>query len=702
MILQNLKRLIAATLVTGLAFSGSVSAQVADEAISLNFRNADIRSVIEAVGEITGKTFVIDPVVKGTVTIISTEPVSINVVYNALLAALKQRRLTAVEDGALIKIIPEKRANFEGGPVYAGPSGETGDKVITRLFPLKFAYSTTLLPIIRALVSPDNLVLDYPGYNTLVVIEYAGNIERIERLVNSMDKPSVGEVEIIPLNHISVFDFVDLFKQVYPYGSGANALPGSGSGKGVTGAGSRFTITPVSRNNSLVLRYDDRIIKDQILDLVRKVDIPTPAGSVSVIKLKNADPGEVAKILSGLTLDNISAKKDDKAPATKQGVGSNTVIQADVSTHSLIISATDEVYNIIRPLIEKLDAPRKQVFVEALIAEITAEKVAEFGIQWQSLRGFDVNRGGPTGIGSANLGVSDSGSISSVATTAASGIDLGSGVNIGVTNGTLTLPSGAVVPNLLMLAHALEADAKANILSIPTLLTLDDEEAKITVGQNVPFVTGQYQTDQSASTTSTDTTGGTTTTASVTPFQTIDREDVGITLQIRPRVTSDTTVRINIYQEVSSLVPTTVDTGASDVVTNKRALQTTVTVESGQIIALGGLVEDKVVMSKERVPILGHIPILGALFSYEKRQNTKTNLIIFLRPYILDDPGEVDNVTRGRYDYMLGVQREETVEDNLFLPDMPSPKSPELQLRKTPGKEAITPDKGVEESKIEK
>jgi general secretion pathway protein D len=333
------------------------------------------------------------------------------------------------------------------------------------------------------------------------------------------------------------------------------------------------------------------------------------------------------------------------------------MIQADPATNSIIINAPDAIYNNLRAVVDKLDARRAQVYVEALIAEITADKAAEFGIQWQSLSG--VEKSGTRAFGGTNFG----GPGQNLLGLTVNPISAGRGLNIGVIKGTVTIPGIGEVLNLGLLVRALETDSNANILSTPTLLTLDNEEARIIIGQNVPFITGQYALS-----------GGATT---PTPFQTVERRDVGLTLRVKPQISEGGTVRLQLYQEVSSVQDTFNPAG---VVTNKRAVESTVLVDDGEIVVIGGLIQDSVRDGVEKVPLLGDIPLLGALFTYKTRSRTKTNLMVFLRPTVLRDAERAQSLTASRYDYILGEQQAAQPPSSPPLPDMQAPQLPPRDL----------------------
>ncbi|HKY90268.1 MAG TPA: type II secretion system secretin GspD, partial [Nevskiaceae bacterium] len=342
-------------------------------------------------------------------------------------------------------------------------------------------------------------------------------------------------------------------------------------------------------------------------------------------------------------------------PAALAAPAGGGIVQADPASNAVIISAPDAIFANLRSVIEKLDVRRAQVYVEALVVEVTADKAAEFGIQWQSIPDLSSTETRP--IGGTNFGVPGGGT--NIIDAARNLGTVGPGLNIGLVRGQITIPGLGTVTNLSVLARALETDAKANILSTPNLLTLDNEEAKIVVGQNVPFITGQYAQTGSATT--------------ATPFQTIERKDVGLTLRIRPQISEGGAVRLQIYQEVSSVQDRLNPAG---IITNKRSIESTVIVDTGQIVALGGLVQDGIDTRIEKVPVLGDIPLLGLLFRYETRQQTKTNLMVFLRPVVLRESAAAGPITSERYRQMIEEQKKTKPEPHPVLPEVTPPVLP--------------------------
>jgi general secretion pathway protein D len=427
----------------------------------------------------------------------------------------------------------------------------------------------------------------------------------------------------------------------------------------------------------------------RVRDLVAKLDVAgTAPGNMHVVYLKNAEAAKIAQtlrdVVSGDTSSlgsptstslgaqsttgstpspsgtpstpgsgaSTSSFSSSTSSATKSASGGG-MIQADVASNSLIITAPDAIYNNLRAVIEMLDVRRAQVYIEALIAEVTSDKTGEFGVQWQALNGV-----GSTGnqlIGGTNFGTG----AGNILTTSVNLGTVGQGLNVGVVNGQTTIPGIGTVLNMGALAKFVQNDNNANILSTPNLLTLDNEEAKIVVGENVPFITGSYAT--------------TGTTATATPFQTIDRKDVGLTLRIKPTILEGGTVKLQIYEEVSSINSLT---NAAGVITNTRTLESIVLVDEGHIVVLGGLIQDSVTMQEDKVPVLGDIPWLGNLFRHEVREQTKTNLMIFIRPYVLRTASAPDSLTQDRYEFLRGAQKNSQISSRAVLPDMAAPTMP--------------------------
>lgn len=654
------------------------------EKYALNFVNADIDAVVRAVGTFTNQTFVVDPRVRGTISLISPEPLTRVEARNALLAALRLQGFTIVESGGVSKVVPENDAKVQADSVDPRRALNRDDNaIVTQVFQLNYESATALVPILRPLIAPNNTIAAYPNNNTLVITDYADNLQRIARIIATIDGPSSGDLEIVEIEHALAIDLAGIVNKMLDEGS-------RGTG-GAIDAGQRLTVMADPRTNSLLLRSSSKARLMLARQLIGKLDQPTrQPGNVWVVYLKNAEAVKLAKTLQAILTNNPSSVSTDtsglSASSTTAGTtnttanrsvgtatgsssqlssasGSNDlstggIIQADAATNSLIITAPEPIYRNLRSIIEKLDVRRAQVFVESLIVEVSSDKAAEFGIQFQGLSGVAEN--GAQVIGGTNFTTSGSGT--NILGAAANLGSIGRGLNIGIIDGQVNIPGVGTIANLGFLARALESKADANILSTPNILTLDNEEAKIVIGQNVPFITGQFTNTSSGS-------------ASVNPFQTIERQDVGLTLRVKPQVSEGGTVKLAIYQEVSSVVDST---NASGVITNKRSIESNVLVENGNIIVLGGLVEDRVTGNEEKVPGIGDVPVIGSLFRYDNRRRMKTNLMVFLRPVVVRDESQAQSIVADRYDYMRNVQMSNQPEDKLGLPSMTAPVLPPL------------------------
>lgn len=620
-----------------------------DEKISLNFVNTEIEEVVRAVSHIAGKNFLMDPRVKGSINIVTATPIPPALAYDVLLSALRMQGYAAVESGGVTKIMPEADAKLNIGAASEAKSG--GDKLVTRVYTLKNESAAQMVPVLRPLIAPNNIIVAYPNSNVLVITDYASNLKRIEQIIASVDQSKVDGPVIIPIKYGSAVDMAATINRLMQDGSTVAA--------GSADASQRFTLIADARSNFLLLNTDSPARVMRVRNLVASLDVAgSSPGNMHVIYLKNADASKLAQTLRSVVAGDTSVQGNSAAPVAgtppATGAASGGIVQADVFSNALIITAPDAVYNNLRAVVEMLDVRRAQIFVEALIAEVTADKVAEFGVQWQNMNGLS-NPGNQV-IGGTNFGttgniISSSSNLSSV----------GQGLNIGVVNGTSTIQGVGTIVNLGVLAKFLEKDTNANILSTPNLLTLDNEEAKIIVGQNVPFLTGSYAQ-----------TGSSTTAA---PFQTIERKDVGLTLRIKPQITQGGTVKLQVYQEVSSVNSLT---NAAGVITDKRSLDSTVLVDEGQIVVLGGLIQDSVSTTQDKVPVLGDIPLLGSLFRHEVRQRSKTNLMIFIRPYVLRTDKSLDGLTQSRYEYLRGEEKNVKIHNSMVLPDMDAPVLPPL------------------------
>jgi len=662
-VIKRISARLHASILSVVLISGAVTwsapgqaARSEDDKIVLNFVNADIPSVIKAVGELTGRNFVIDPRVKGTIIITSAKPVPLNLVYPILLSALRMQGYAAIEGPGATKIVPETEAKHSLKVTRGKQINESGDRIVTQVYPLQHESAAQLLPVLKPLVGPNNMISVLPSSNALIITDYADNLHRLNAIIEAVDQPVSSDAVQISLKHVSAIDLGQTLSRLITESNAATTDPQS-----------RIVIVPDVRTNSLLVRSGNPSRIQMLRELAEKLDSPgAQGGGIHVVYLRNADAKKLAETLRGILAGSplvapTAQPAQNAAQVAISGGGDGSMVIADQATNSLVINAPDHTYNMLRAVIDKLDARRAQVYVEALVVEVTAEKAAEFGIQWQDLG--NINDSGTNFIGGTNFGAKGSGT--NIIDVAVNPTNAGRGLNVGVVSGTVTIPGIGTITNLGMLARALETDADANILSTPNLLTLDNEEAKIVIGQNVPFVTGQYAQTGSATT--------------ATPFQTIERRDVGLTLKVKPQVSEGGTVRMQIYQEMSSLRPTSTTTQTADVITDKRSIESVVLVEDGRIIALGGLIEDTWQDSIDKVPLLGDMPLFGHLFRSESRTRKKTNLMVFLRPHVLRDADSGLELSQGRYEYIRNRQVEHQMQPHFAMPEFKMDMLPELR-----------------------
>ncbi|MFM8247214.1 MAG: type II secretion system secretin GspD, partial [Burkholderiaceae bacterium] len=541
--------------------------------------------------------------------------------------------------------------------------------------------ANSLVTVLRPLISPNNTIAADTVNNTLVITDYVDNLKRLARIIATLDTPANAAIEVITLEHAIAMDLAVTVNRLLDSGS-TPAAPASQTDSG------RVLVLADARTNSLIIRAPNAARVNLARALISKLDQPTTLpGNVHVVYLRNAEATKLAQVLRAVVASESSTASSSTATPTASSQptaaaspgsvlqtaplsasspqsplptgGAAGYIQADPSTNTLIITANDKVYRNLRVIIDQLDARRAQVYVESLIVEINADRAAQLGVQWAGLSGnggADYRVGVLTGFGSGgdNLIQQAGATLSSSGTPLVPSNGLAALLVKQNTNGKLSLG---------LLARALETDAKANILSMPNLITLDNEEARIIVGQNVPFITGQFTTAAS---------GGTT---GVNPFQTIERRDIGLSLRVRPTISQGGTVKMAIYQETSNIQQST----ASGLITSKRSIDTNVLVDDGQIIVLGGLIEDTVSDAVEKIPGLGNLPLIGYLFRYQSKRRTKTNLMVFLRPNILRTDEQSISLTSDRYDYIRSAQSSVQPLPSVLLPGTETPVLPLLQ-----------------------
>jgi len=647
----------------------SIAASNGDDKITVNFVNADIQSVIKTVGQHTGRNFILDPRVTGTVNIVSDRPVSRDLLYQIFLSALRVQGYAAVEEGGFVKIVPEAEAKTSAGPVGEQATRVPGDRIVTQVFILQHESAVQLVPVLRPLVTANNFIAAYAANNAIVITDYAENVRRIERIIRSIDLPSGAEVQIIRLANASAIDIAQMLQRVVPEMSPTPSSPGTPP---------KAAVAVDTRTNSLLVRSDAPQVMARIKSLALGLDTPgAGSGNIYVVFLRNAEAVRIAETLRAL----MSGAESSRTTTTLTTPGGNTqtqttaslstasgpsaspspssVIQAYPPTNSIIITATEPLYRSLRTVIDSLDQRRQQVYVEALIVEVATGLAAEFGVQWNA--GTNVGNG-QTVFGGTNFSTTIGSNILNIAQDPR---NAGNGLNVGLIRGTLKIPGTNIeIANLQVLARALEGDSGANVLSTPNVLTLDNEEAKIVVGQNVPFITGSYTPVAGSAN---------------NPFQTIERKDIGITLRVTPTVSEAGAVKLKIFQEVSSVTRDKALVQSADIITNKRSLESTVLVDNGQIVVLGGLIQDDQQSSVDKVPLLGDIPWIGALFKYESRSRKRTNLMIFLRPVIVKDERGAAAITADRYEYIRNLQSDIKLPWNGLLPPAQATPMPSLE-----------------------
>ena len=601
---------------------------------TLNLKDADIQALIATVSEITGRNFIVGPNVQGKVSVISARPMQPDEIYDVFLSVLRVHGYAAVSAGSMIKIVPEAMAQAEGGNSVA--TAESGDAIVTQIVPLRHVAAAELVPILRPLLPQGAQLIAHQTSNSLVISDRASNVQRVAGIIARIDTVSDAEVEVLPLQHANASEM-------------ARTLTILADDKATQASGEVPRILADERTNSILIA-GAKSGRLRMRTLVTHLDTPRASGGgTNVVYLRYAKAKELVPILTGVaaTLNN-EVSSSGAAVVTPGATGgasasagsSSATIQAHEETNALIISASPAVFRSLEGVIRQLDVRRAQVLIEAIIAEVADETASEIGVQWQApVNGLDDN----TFIGGTNF--NGPGGNGSIVSTAQNPLALGAGLSLGYITGTTNVPGVGDILNLGFLLRMLKGDGKSNVLSTPSVLTLDNTEATIKVAQEVPFKTGQY-TNASG-------TGGTGS-QPLNPFQTIERKDVGLTLKVTPHINEGDSVRLDLHQEVSSLAPT-VD-GAVDLVTNKRELTTSVLVADDATLVLGGLTDQNASDSNQKVPGLGSIPVLGNLFRYRSNKVNKRDLMIFLHPKILRDAATEQAVSSEKYNYIRTEQ----------------------------------------------
>lgn len=610
--------LAALLLLNGLWLGG---AQAQQSSITFNLKDAELETVIATVAEFTGRNFIIDPRVKGRVTVISSKPMNANEVYQTFLSLLEVHNFSAVPVGNVIKIVPSVNAKQMGGSDRLRGKAE-GDEIVTRVIEVKNVSAAQLVPILRPLVPQHGHMAAYAPTNVLIVSDAAANVDRLLSIIDRIDVASASDLEMMALKHASATEVVRILENLRQQGKRTD--PNQQSGAAV--------LVADERTNSILIS-GDKSERLNIRAIISHLDTPLETtGNTHVIYLRYAKAKDLVPVLTGLG-ESFEKEQQGGATAAAPTVRSPITIQAHEATNALVITAPPDLLRSLKGVIKQLDVRRAQVLVEAVIAEVTEDKSAELGVSWF----VDGSGDGKGPIGG---------------TVFTDGFNAPT-VGLGLRNDSIGVPSAPLSflgigrinsgnTDFVGLIKAIQGDSRANVLSKPTILTLDNEEAEIVVGENVPFRTGSYVAIADGSTTPTN------------PFTTIERQNVGITLKVKPQINEGNAVKLDIEQNVDSIAPS--PEGAADITTNTRSIRTSVLVDDGGTIVLGGLIKDDVNESEQKVPLLGDIPFLGALFRYKSSNKVKNNLLVFIRPTIVRDAAVVSNITSSKYEYVRAEQ----------------------------------------------
>jgi general secretion pathway protein D len=611
-IMGNLLRFI--SVVVAFVVLSSPKAISAEDQITLNFKDADITAVINTVADLTGKTFIIDPRVKGQVNVVSNRPLNKDEVLDVFLSMLEVHGYTTGTVGKAIKIIPNTQMRNTPQRVVDNVTMNR-DEVITHVQSLQYVSAEELVPILRPMMDNNGHLAAAPASNSLILSDNASNIARMLAIINRVDKNSEQEIEVIPLQYALGSEIVRLLDRLWPQNAQG-------------GATNRISVGVDERSNSILISGNSAN-RLEMRALISHLDTPLDSGgSTQVVYLRYANAENVARILTGLD-------QSPDAAAAAGGAGEKSQIQADPESNALVITAPAARFKSLRTVIQKLDLPRAQVHIEAIIAEVSFEKAQELGVEWFVNGAASGNQTYP--VGGTNF-PDNGGTLGNIVGSIVAGTlpAIGSGLSLGVGGTT----DGGV--QFAALLRALATDSSTNILSTPSLTMLDNQEAEIVVGQNVPFKTGSYTTEGSI--------------GQLNPFTTIQREDVGITLKVKPQINEGDAITMTIEQDISAVAATSASD--TDLTTNKRSIKTTVLVANDDMLVLGGLIDEDVQITQSKVPVLGSIPILGRLFRFDKTRKLKRTLMVFIHPTIIDDPAQGHLISQSKYTYLRQRQDE--------------------------------------------
>lgn len=612
--------------------------------ISMDFDQVDIKVFIKFISELTGKNFVVDDKVRGKVTVLSPSKISVEEAYKVFESVLEVHGFTTVPAGKVIKVVPSVEARQKSVELRKTPGfvPRPDDRIITQIMPLLHANSQEVRKLLAPMVSKQGVVIAYDPTDTLIITDFQSNIQRLLSIVEEIDVEfQEANISVMPLEYASAENLAEkisrLLESKLKRVKGRRAEP-------------PLRILSYERINMIIV-LADRQNTQMVKALVKTLDQPTPkgAGNIQVVYLANAQAEELAKVLSGLP-----AKAPQKG---KQPVISTEVkIVADKATNSLVITAKPEEFQVLEPIILKLDIPRKQVYVEALIMEVSVSLEVSVGVNWTGAGKTDLPFGADDGVA---FGGSNTGAIGVLDQTGS--LALPSGLTAGVVSFPITI-GGLTFSNLAAIINAAQTNNDFNVISTPQLMTLDNEEATVVVAENIPFSTrvdeGTAVTDRA--------------------IQSLEYRDVGTTLKITPQINEKRFVKLKIYEEISRVVSETSQISPTQVVlaptTRKRTAETNVQVRDGQTVVIAGLVGDDVDVNVTKVPCLGDIPLFGWLFKSESRTTRRTNLLIFITPYIVATPQEAEEIYRQKASYMDELTRSPADQD--VQPEEPTPAQP--------------------------
>ena len=622
---MKIKKWIALLFLACLPFASSFAQE--EQTWKVNLKEADIKAFISQVANITGYSFVIDPRVKGKVTIVSDTSMSKNDVYEMFQSVLQVHGFAAVPAGNVIKVVQLNDTKQEGGMPTAIVSKKS-EQLITQVIQIKDTPALDLVPILRPMVAKYGHLAGVKSANALIVTDHASNVKRIEKIIERLDGSGVSELEVVQLEEAWVGDIVDVLTNLDP-----EKVSEGGKDKSESGVAGRIRVVADERANRLIIR-GEKSARDRVKKLIATLDQPSRfSGKASVIRLLHADAKELSELLKNLMGD----VKDDKGKSQATGKVS---IYPDTGLNALVVRAEPSVMSEIKEVVSQLDVRRAQVLIEAAIVEVTGSVDDRVGVQTAILDLDAIEKGGSTSTPITTTSFSDAGtSLVDMVTglSAGTSLPISSGLTLG---GAGTLSSGN---DFAFLIQALESVSNNNLLSTPSVMTLDNQEAEIIVGQNVPFVTGS-----------------TSSTSNSNPFTTIKREDIGTTLKVIPHVQNGKFIRLEVEQSTEN-VETKAVAGQADLITNKRSIKTQILAEDGEIIMLGGLIRDVVQETQSKVPFLGDIPIIGWLFRSSSESHVKQNLIVFLKPTIVLNKEDSRDILRRKYDGIYEVDLSEHI-----------------------------------------